>query len=48
MIISIIIRIINSIDDFKNKSDIIVANRIDKILNDVARKVFTRDVYGNN
>lgn len=42
------IRIINSIDDFKNKSDIIVANRIDKILNDVARKVFTRDVYGNN
>lgn len=37
--------IINDLDIFKEKSDIIVANRIDSILDDVIDKVYTRDLY---
>jgi len=33
---------------FKNKSDIILANRHYKELDDVSNKVFSRDIYGDN
>ena len=38
----------NNLSDFKNKSDIILANRIDDSLNDVLNKVYTRDLYARD
>lgn len=38
-------KVINDIDKFKRQSDCIVANRYDKILDDVKEKVYTRDLY---
>lgn len=38
-------RVINQLDDFKKRADIIVANRIDDNLNDVKDKVYTRDIF---
>lgn len=37
--------IVNRIDEFKNKSDIIVANRYDTELDDCMEKVYTRDIF---
>ena len=37
-----------SIQEFKDSSDLIVANRQSENLNDVMDKVFTRDLYGND
>lgn len=36
----------NNLKEFKMHSDIIVANRMEKILSDVSEKVYTRDLYG--
>jgi len=41
-------RVIKSLDDFKSISDVIVANRLEKILEDVKEKVFTRDIFGSD
>jgi UDPglucose 6-dehydrogenase len=41
-------RVIRNLDDFKEDSDIIVANRISDELDDVRMKVFTRDLFGNH
>ncbi len=38
----------HDIDDFKQNSDIIVANRIDNILQDAKAKVFTRDLFSRD
>lgn len=38
-------KIINSIEKFKIKSDIIIANRYNSDLDDVLNKVYTRDIY---
>lgn len=37
--------VIRDLDEFKKRSDIIVANRWDDILTDVRAKVFTRDIF---
>jgi UDPglucose 6-dehydrogenase len=40
--------VISSIDELKEKSDIILTNRMHPQLDDVAQKVFTRDVLGGD
>ena len=41
-------RVIEDINQFKKESDLIIANRMHKDLNDVFVKVFTRDLYEEN
>lgn len=41
-------KVYKSLDDFKNLSNIIIANRYSEKLNDVNTKIFTRDIFGNN
>ena len=42
------IKVISDLKEFKQNCDLIIANRVEDGLMDVANKVFTRDVFGNN
>ena len=41
-------RVIHDLQAFKDMSDTIIANRHNPVLDDVARKVFSRDLYGTD
>ncbi|MBP5992322.1 MAG: nucleotide sugar dehydrogenase [Acinetobacter sp.] len=40
--------VVNDLDAFKNRSDVIIANRLSHDLNDVVDKIYTRDIFGGD
>lgn len=41
-------RVVNDLAQFKREADIIIANRITDDIRDVADRVYSRDLYGDN
>lgn len=42
------LKVIKELEDFKNKSDIIIANRLEEAIIDAKEKVYTRDLYSRD
>ena len=41
-------KVVKSLDEFKNISDVIIANRLEENLEDVNNKVYTRDIFNSD
>tara|TARA_X000000368_G_C23051436_1_gene721598 strand:- start:1115 stop:2287 length:1173 start_codon:yes stop_codon:yes gene_type:complete len=41
-------KVIGNIDEFKNKSQLIITNRFDKKISDVENKIYSRDIFGKD
>jgi len=41
-------KVVKNLKEFKNNSDIIIANRVSENLLDVKKKLFTRDIFGED
>ena len=40
--------VFSDLDKFKSTADLILANRVDDDIEDVSKKIFSRDIFGNN
>jgi len=40
--------VVNDFEKFKNRSTLIVANRLEEALNSVKEKVYTRDIFSRD
>ena len=41
-------KVVKDLEEFKNMSDVIIANRFENILEDVKDKVYTRDIFNSD
>ena len=42
------LEVIKDLEEFKNTSDVIVANRLDEDIKDIREKVYTRDLFSRD